>query len=170
VKENFALALGEVLQTEGGYSDDPRDPGGATSHGITQHEYDHWRAEHGESPRDVRQIDPNEIEAIYRSDYWNPIRGDDLPSGVDYCAFDFAVNSSPLRAARFLQRAAGAVPDGVIGPMTLAAVGRADPQRLIEAMCDARLDYLQALPTWPHFGRGWASRVVEVKADAEGMA
>lgn len=168
--DNFAPALSHVLASEGGFTDDPRDPGGATDEGVTQHVYDNFRISHGQITRSVRLIDPNEVEAIYRKLYWNAVSGDDLPSGVDYCTFDFAVNSGAHRAICALQWAASVPQDGYIGPITLGAVGTADPRRIIHAICTARLAFLQSLPTWRTFGHGWGSRVTQVEQTARAMA
>lgn len=166
--DNFAPSLAHVLASEGGWSDDPHDPGGATNEGITQHRYDLFRVSHGQQTRSVRLIDPNEVEAIYRI-YWNAVQGDKLPSGVDYATFDYAVNSGPHRAVCALQEAAGVADDGLIGTVTLAAVNSADPRRLINAICDERQAYLESLPTYRYFGDGWDNRVASVEQVARGM-
>jgi lysozyme family protein len=170
MKDNFAASLSHVLASEGGFSDDPQDPGGATMDGVTQAVYDNWRASHEQSPRPVSVIDPNEVEAIYRSLYWNAVRGDDLPCGVDYCTFDFAVNSGAHQAKLCLQRALDVPVDGVIGPVTLKAVDAADPRRVINGVCSERLAYLRTLKTWRRFGNGWSHRVATVEQVARGMA
>jgi lysozyme family protein len=112
---NFAPSLAAVLIHEGGFVCNPNDPGGATCKGVTQAVYDDWRASHSLCSQTVREIAEAEVEAIYFKLYWNAIRADDLPSGVDYCAFDFAFNSGPNRAIRF-QRVSGVAEDGKIGP------------------------------------------------------
>jgi lysozyme family protein len=170
VKANLPAALAAVIQHEGGFVNDPRDPGGATNRGITQAVYDDWRASHGLPLQSVRNLVNAEVEAIYRTRYWDAIRGDDLPSGVDYCTFDFAVNSGVNRASRFLQNAAGVTADGKIGPVTLAAVAAIPPLLLIRAVCAARLDFLHHLETFDRFGRGWTARVNEVRDRAEALA
>jgi lysozyme family protein len=170
MKANFAISLAHVLQHEGGFVNDPRDPGGATNKGITQAVYDDWRHGHGLPAQSVRALVQIEIEAIYANRYWAPIRGDDLPSGLDYAIFDYAVNSGVARASRFLQQSAGVVADGKIGPMTIAAVKAIPPRLLIRDVCDARLDFLRHLETFDRFGRGWTSRVNEVRAQAEALA
>ena len=167
---NFAASLAAVLVHEGGFVDDPRDPGGATQKGVTQAVYDDWRQGHELPKQSVRLLSQFELEAIYRKLYWDAIQGDQLPLGVDYCTFDFAVNSGVKRAARYLQRAAGVADDGQIGPMTLAAVNAKPADELIDAVCDARLAFLEQLGTFGHFGRGWTTRVNEVRAMAKGMA
>lgn len=170
MKENFAAALQEVLKQEGGWSNHPKDPGGATMCGITQRVYDAWRARKGLKPRSVRDITEPTICEIYRRQYWDAVRGDDLPAGVDLAVFDFAVNSGPVRAAKFLQAAVGEVRDGHIGAITLAAVAKADRALLASAVCDRRLAWLHGLETYPAFGKGWRRRIAAVRAAAVKMA
>jgi lysozyme family protein len=93
----------------------------------------------------------------------------ELPSGVDYAVFDAAINSGPGRAAKWLQTCVSVEPDGGIGPKTLAAVASFDSQQLVEDYSERRLSFLQALPTWPTFGKGWGRRVADVQAKAIGM-
>lgn len=170
MKANFTDALAAVLVHEGGYCNDPKDPGGATNKGVTQGVYDDWRRVKGLAPRSVRSLETPELQAIYRKRYWDACRCDDLPSGLDYCVFDFAVNSGTNRAARYLQKAAGVLDDGQIGPMTLAAVKTMGASCLIAAVCTARQAFLEQLGTFARFGRGWTARVKDVRAKAEAMA
>lgn len=170
MRDNFAACLSFVLRSEGGYSDDPADPGGATNHGITQATFSAWLHRHGSADRSVRTVTPDEVSAIYRADYWDAVRGDDLPAGVDYAVFDFAVNSGVSRAAIYLQEIVGVDPDGKIGPLTLAAVAKDDPTYLITKLCAMRLGFLKRLSTWPRFGKGWTNRVNAVEQAAMKMA
>jgi lysozyme family protein len=165
----FARAMPLVLAHEGGFSDHPEDPGGATMQGVTQRTYDAWRVLQRRPVRSVRSLEPAERDAIYYEQYWLAVRAPDLPDGVAYCAFDAAVNSGPSRAARWLQEAVGADQDGVIGPQTIAAVWAADARGVIRRMCAIRLAFLQRLGTWPTFGRGWGRRVADVEAAALGF-
>lgn len=167
---NFAPSFAAILIHEGGYVFNEHDPGGATCKGVTQAVYDAWRDLHGSERRSVRFIEESELENIYLNNYWRPVRGDDLPAGVDYCVFDFAFNSGVNRAARFLQRMVGVLEDGQIGPATLAAVKAVPPLTLIDKLCDARLVFLQSLNTWKFFGSGWGHRVAEVRERAKEMA
>lgn len=169
MKLNFPASLALVLRSEGGYVDDPRDPGGATNKGVTQDVYNDWRAAEGLEKRSVRLINDYEIGAIYRKRYWDACRCDDLPAGVDYCVFDFAVNSGVNRASRYLQRAAGVADDGQIGAMTIAAVCAAQSIAIIERVCVDRLNFLRALKTFAHFGKGWTARVEDVCAKSKVM-
>lgn len=167
---SYGEALARLLVHEGGNDDDPRDPGGRTSRGILQREWDVWRRGHPGLPADVWRAPQDQVEAIYRQNYWNALRCDDLPAGVDYAVFDYGVNSGIGRAAKVLQRLVGTAVDGEVGPDTIAATKRANAGKLIEAICDERLAFLQGLRTWPTFGKGWSRRVREVRAAALKMA
>jgi lysozyme family protein len=176
MKDNFSRCLTYVLKSEGGYVKNLKDKGGPTNFGITQHVYDDWLASHHLDSQDVARISGVEVEAIYLNNYWIPIHGDLLPVGIDYAAFDYAVNSGDLwaekevqHAVRDLQAAADVVIDGVIGPKTLAAIGKCDPKALIDDLCNDRLIFLRHLKNYPTFGKGWDARVERVRATAKGM-
>jgi uncharacterized protein (TIGR02594 family) len=166
---SYDEALARLLVHEGGNDDDPRDPGGRTSRGILQREWDVWRRSHPGLPADVWRAPQDQVEAIYRQNYWNALRCDDLPAGVDYAVFDYGVNSGIGRAAKVLQRLVATAVDGEVGPDTVAATKRASAPQVIEAICDERLAFLQGLRTWPTFGKGWGRRVREVRAAALAM-
>lgn len=170
MRHNFDKSLTVVLVHEGGFVNHPRDPGGATNRGVTQTVYDDWRVTHGLPERSVKDITDPEVMAVYKHRYWDAIRGDDLPSGVDYATFDFAVNSGVGRASRYLQRVASVTQDGVIGPMTLEAVGSLIPSAVIDALCDERMDFLKRLPIFDTFGKGWTRRVEDVRVKAKALA
>lgn len=158
MKENYPACLQAVLRYEGGKVDDPRDPGGRTAFGVTQNTYNAWRSRKGLPMQDVFKISQDEVAAIYKQDYWDKIRGDDLPDGLDLATFDFAVNSGVSRAAKYLQSIVGVTQDGVIGPATILACKTYLGVRLT----DMRLGFLKGLPTWGTFGRGWANRINDV--------
>lgn len=166
MRKSYDTALQAVLEHEGGYVNHPEDPGGATNKGVTQKVYDAWRKRLGLRTRSVKSIEAAEVAEIYRGQYWNAIRGDELPAGVDYAAFDYAVNSGVVRAAQHLQEIAGAKVDGHIGLMTLAAVGKLKASDAVNKLCDRRMRFLRALRTFPTFGKGWTRRVSEVRAAA----
>lgn len=170
MKENFASSLAAVLVHEGGFVDDRFDPGGATNRGVTQAVYDNWRSSQELPHRSVRAIGDGELSAIYRKLFWDAVSADSLPAGVDYSVFDFAVNSGPSRAARYLQRAVGVTDDGKIGPLTLAAAKAMPAGELIERLSEMRLAFLQQLSTFPRFGGGWTARVASVEAKSKEMA
>lgn len=164
--DRFERALPKILIHEGGFVDHPRDPGGATNFGITQNTYNSWLRSEGQQQRSVREITKQEVQQIYREDFWNSIRADNLPDGVAYCVFDAAVNSGPARAVRWLQTIVGARVDGVVGNETLSLTRQYDPVKLINAYCDKRLAFMRRLSHWSTFGRGWTRRVEEVRSQA----
>lgn len=167
---SFDAALARVLRHEGGFSDHPADPGGPTQQGVTQRVYDAYRARAGQPARSVRLLEESELRTIYRRQYWDAVRGDDLPVGLDYAVFDAAVNSGPAQAAKWLQRAAGADVDGQVGALTLQAVAAGDPAKIAADVCARRLAMLRTLKTWPVFGKGWGRRVAEVRRVAVALA
>jgi lysozyme family protein len=169
VAENFNSSLKRVLVHEGGYSNDKDDPGGPTMWGITHIDYDAFRRLRGLPVQDVRHMSVNERDAIYRKKYWTGSRCDDLPSGVDYCVFDGSVNSGVAQSVKWLQRALGVTADGHIGDHTLLAAKEADPDHLVQSVCDQRQRFLQSLRTFKTFGKGWTRRVNDVRATALGM-
>ena len=169
MKANFDRCLSEVLQHEGGWADDPHDPGGATMRGITIGTFRAWKGR-GVTKAELRAISDADLRAIYRQKYWDAVRGDDLPVGLDLVAFDAAVNSGVSRGAKWLQTALGVSADGKIGPATLAAARKAHPKAVIDRATSARLAWLRTLPTWGRFGKGWTSRVESVREVATGMA
>jgi lysozyme family protein len=162
-QERFDRCLAEVLRLEGGYVDDPRDRGGATKFGVT-------RAVLGEahgrdaSAEDVSTLTEEEAAEIYRSRYWAPIRGAELPAGVDLVAFDSAVNMGPGTAARLLQAALGVSVDGIMGPRTLAAANHQPVADVIRAMSELRRSRYRSLAGFAAFGRGWLRRTDTVEA------
>jgi lysozyme family protein len=171
--KNFNRSLAEVLASEGGYVNHPSDPGGHTNYGITLSTY---RRVFGKSRtvNELRNIPKTQVSYIYRTQYWNVCRCDDLPSGVDYSVFDFAVNSGPGRAARYLQSIVGADIDGVIGSETIQKTRVMSKIRgsaaIITALCDKRMAFLERLKTWKVFRRGWTRRVNKVRAVSLKMA
>lgn len=150
---NFDQAFDRLIGHEGGYVNDPRDPGGETNHGVTKR----VAAENGYTGS-MRDFTRNAAKAIYRKQYWDAVKADQLPDDVRFHVFDAAVNSGVGQAARWLQRAVGVTDDGAIGPKTIAAALMAGPM-LAARYSGARLKFMADLPTWPSFGRGWARRI-----------
>lgn len=161
MRENFAACLAELLRHEGGYVDHPSDPGGETNFGISKRSYP------GEN---IRGMTKERAGEIYRRDFWNAVRGDELPAGLDLVAFDAAVNSGASRGAKWVQQAIGIAADGVIGPKTITAAQAANVPRAIQDATAARLDFLRGLKTWGTFGKGWTRRVEAVRTLALEMA
>jgi lysozyme family protein len=158
--ESFDKCQPWVLIHEGGYVNHPKDPGGATNKGITQRVYDGYCQRFRLPTQHVRGISDKDVATIYKNQYWNAVRGDDLPKGLDYAVYDFAVNSGPSRAAKFLQKLVGVPQDGHIGDVTLGAVSENDAGELIKGICNARWSWLKRLRTFKTFGRGWTRRVM----------
>jgi len=165
MESNFEQCFVLVLRNEGGYVDNPADPGGATNLGCTKATWEAWVG-HPVTKDDIKALKPNDVMPLYKAKYWDTVKGDDLPMGVDYAVFDFAINSGPSRAAKTLQSVLGVAPDGQIGPATLTALETANPRDVATSICEARLAFLQSLPTYATFGKGWSRRVAEVDADA----
>lgn len=149
---DFLTAISRVLGNEGGYVDDPNDPGGETNWGISKREY---------PDVDVAGLTRDEAMAIYNHDFWMPLRGAALPDSVAYQVLDFAVNSGIQTAIRALQKSAGVAADGVPGPVTMAALHKASPHDLLARFLAERLDFITRLKHWPEFGRGWTRRIAQ---------
>lgn len=167
----FREALAPVLMHEGGEVDNPKDPGGRTNKGITQRVYNGWRAKMHLPNRDVFLISDNEVESIYRFQYWDAVRGDLLPHGLGYVLFDGATNSGPGQSIKWLQRALGLKADGILGSMTLAAAqGYGNVDSLIAKVIDRRETFLRALKTFKTFGNGWIKRISQVERIGQAWA
>lgn len=168
---NYPKCLAQTLYWEGGYSNHPKDPGGATMKGVTQAVYDAYRERRNLAQRSVQKITQDELEAIYRKQYWDVVRGDDLPGGLDLAVFDFAVNSGTSRAVKFLQQLLGVRVDGQLGEATLHAIRDVDSvEDLATSLCDKRLTFLKSLSTWSTFGSGWSNRVKGIRKVVMTMA
>lgn len=156
---SMKAALAHLKQFEGGYVNDPADPGGCTNMGVTIATFRRYISPRG-TCADLRAMTWLEAEPVYRQIYWDKVWGDALPAGLDLLVFDHAVNAGPKHAVKLLQRLVGANPDGAMGPVTLdrvARAGRAD--RLIERYTQARLRYYRSLTRlFTRFGRGWTRR------------
>jgi len=175
----FDKCLAVVLESEGGFSDHPRDRGGATNLGITLRTLADWQglkldeltaADKDKLLADLKALTRREAAEIYRANYWLPMRCGDLPAGIDLMVFDFGVNAGPRRSVKLLQRAAGVTDDGSVGPKTLAAVMAADPLAMIAEMADERLAYYRSLDNFDAFGAGWTNRTQQVSALARAMS
>lgn len=139
-----------VLLSEGGYTNDPRDPGGPTNWGITLGDARlHWKPD--ATAEDVRAMPLEVAQRIYKEKYWDKLRCDELPAGLDYTVFDYGVNSGVIRAARVLDALDASMPG-------------ATTSQLVTAIDNERLAFLHRLPTWDRYGPGWTKRVASVKA------
>lgn len=165
----FPPALKELLKHEGGYVNHPSDPGGRTNLGVTQRVWEAWTGKRATEAA-MRALTPEAVAPLYRKHYWNAVQADELPGGLALNVFDFGVNAGPKRAVQFLQQLAGTMVDGVIGPMTVAAVrkhvAKVGEAAAIRAYSELRRHYYRTRKTFPTFGKGWLRRVNEVEAAA----
>jgi lysozyme family protein len=176
MKTNFIECLNAVLKHEGLFTADERDPGnklpdgrkGSTMLGVTQMNWEN-HVGHQVTHDQMKALTPELVAPLYKAKYWDKVKGDDLPSGVDYVVFDAAVNSGPGRAAKWLQACVGVEQDGGIGPKTLAAVNGFNRYALIDDYAKRRLSFLMDLPHWNTFKGGWSKRVASVQDGAEEM-
>lgn len=167
---SYDEALRRLLAHEGGYSNNPADPGGPTNFGITLADYRKYVKPNADA-NDVKAMRVEDAKTIYRKRYWDALGCDDLPAGVDYAAFDYGVNSGIARSGKVLRRCLGLTGTSTrVTDEAIAAARQADAARLIAAICDERLVFLRSLKTWSEFGRGWERRVGEVRAAALAMA
>ena len=166
MKHNWEEALAHVLKYEGGYVNHPADPGGMTNLGVTKRVWEEWTGRPA-TEADMRALTPAMVSPLYKKRYWDAVRGDDLPSGVDFCVFDCAVNAGVGRASRFLQQTVGVTADGQIGPKTLEAVTAVPADQIIEKFCDLREAHYKSLSTFATFGKGWMRRLDSVEAESK---
>ncbi|MFC4526397.1 hypothetical protein ISN76_13005 [Dyella halodurans] len=149
---DFDHAFAALLGNEGGYSNNPADPGGETMWGVTAR----VARAHGYAGQ-MKDLPLSFGRAIAKAEYWDVIHGDDLPEEIAFQAFDAAYNGG--HPVQWLQQAASVTVDGNFGPVTLAAVLAADPDKIVMRFDAYRLKYMKDLPTWPNFSRGWADRI-----------
>lgn len=159
MKATYEAAMDKVFEDEGGYDNDPHDPGGPTKYGITIYDVRKYLNPHA-TASDVKHLTKAQARTIYDLHYALPVRYDDLPPGVDYAVLDYGINSGISRSAKVLQKFVGVRADGKIGPLTLAAVRTVDAKDLIIKIQDERLAFLKSLRTWKRFGKGWTRRVL----------
>jgi len=168
MKENFDEALKAILKHEGGFVNHPKDPGGMTNLGVTKKVWEEWVGK-AVDEKAMRALTPEVVAPMYRKKYWDAVRGDEMPDGLDYLMFDFAVNAGPGRAIRIMQKAVGTNPDGAIGPKTMQALKEANQAELVAKFSAEKEAFYRSLPTFGTFGKGWLRRVAEAKTHAETM-
>jgi len=168
MQSNWSNAFALMLKSEGGYVNNPADPGGMTNLGVTKATWENWVGRESDEA-EMRGLTPEKVEPLYKKKYWDAVRSDELPVGLDYLLFDFAVNAGAGRAIKTLQTAVGVTPDGGFGPMTMTAVQAVDPVDLIERFSQAKEDFYRSLTTFATFGKGWLNRVADVKQHATSM-
>ena len=166
MKHNWEKSLEVILHHEGGYVNHPKDPGGETNMGVTKRVYEDFGG-----TKDMKELTKEEVEPIYKKNYWDRVKGDDLPEGLDLMIFDFAVNAGTGRAAKFIQRLVNTTVDGGIGPNTLGKIKEYvvtyGIEETITSYALMRQNYYESLSTFDTFGRGWTRRVSEVTEKAK---
>jgi len=167
---NFSECLRRLLAHEGGYANHPSDPGGPTNFGITISDYRRY-VNPNAAASDVKAMHADVAKAIYRTHYWDALRCDDLPAGIDASIFDYGVNSGVGRSGKVLRRVLGLpASDYRVTAEVLAALAKRDARAIINAVNDERMRFLKSLKTWPTFGAGWSRRVREVRAFSLSLA
>ena len=172
MKSNFPKAFSLMLQSEGGFSDNPADSGnhlpdgraGCTNLGVTQTAWEEYVG-HKVSTQDMRNLTPATVMDFYKRRYWDAVKADALPNALDYLVFDMAVNSGPGRAIKLMQASVGATQDGAIGPLTMQAISTWSARQLIDKYSAAKADFYKSLRN-PTFEKGWLNRVEHTKANA----
>jgi lysozyme family protein len=165
MNSNWQTSFKLMLKSEGGYVHHPDDPGGRTNLGVTQATWENWIGRKSDEA-EMRGLTPAKVEPLYKKKYWDAVLGDELPTGIDYLTFDFAVNAGVGRSIKTLQAAVSVAADGWLGPITMSAVQATDPVELIEQFSQAKEDFYRSLNTFNVFGKGWLNRVAKVKAEA----
>ena len=166
---NFAKSISVVLEHEGGYVNHPDDPGGRTNMGITQKVYEEY-LNRPVTEEEMKNIKIEDVQTIYKTNYWDKVKGDNLPSGVDFCVFDWAVNSGVSRASKALQKIVGVKEDGVIGPVTIKKTFEHNSGSIITSFAEKREDFYKKLKTFDTFGKGWLVRNNKTRSLSLAMA
>ena len=171
---NFDECLKLILHHEGGYVNHPKDPGGETNMGVTKRVYEKWCMENDLQQKDMKDLEFDDVAPIYKENYWDRVKADQLPAGLDLCVFDWAVNSGTGRAAKKLQGMIGTTVDGGIGPNTLKALNAyvqiEGLESTIATYTDIRQNFYESLSTFDTFGKGWTRRNQETEMEAFKMA
>jgi len=166
--DNFDRALEMVLEHEGLFSNHSADPGGATMRGVTKKTFEDWVGREV-TIDEMKALTVDDVAPIYKVQYWDRIRADDIDGGLDVALFDWAVNSGTGRSAKAIQEIAGVTADGAIGPVSLKAIADLDTKEAIEELYKVRETFYRRLSAYETFGRGWSRRNLETAETAKGM-
>ena len=154
MRETLKMALDWIIQIEGGYVNNPDDPGGETKYGISKNAY---------PDLDIKKLTTADAKAIYEHDYWNKCHADELPYPVDIAVFDMAVNSHPKAAIKIFQKVVNTTPDSIFGDITRSAAARKNPDELFNEFMWARVEFYKNLRKFNIFGRGWINRLLKLR-------
>ena len=169
MSDSFKECLDLVLKSEGGYVNNPADPGGMTNLGVTKRVWEEYIG-HESDEKEMRSLTPEKVAPLYEQKYWRPCYGEVLPRGLDFVVFSMGVNAGPGRAVKLLQSSIGCVPDGIIGPKTRGLICDSNTATLISKFSEARREYYRSLKTFPTFGKGWLNRVDKEESEALNLA
>lgn len=172
MKENFEKAFALVIKSEGGYVWDKNDAGGETNLGVTKAAWSSY-LDRPVANGEMKALTIDVVKPFYKKMYWDKVHGDELPGGLDYAVFDFAVNAGTGQSAKFIQRAVGANADGVIGSITMALIASHDSTELLDSFTKQKEDFYHGIverkPDQEEFLKGWLDRVASVQATSHSM-
>ena len=157
MKHNFETALEMLLEHEGGYVNHPKDPGGETNLGVTKRTWAKWLGR-DINKGEMKELTPEDVAELYKKEYWDRLKCDNLPTGLDFFCFDWGVNSGTGRSAKALQRIISVAQDGAIGPKTLRALEDHNAKEVVDLMHSRRQEFYENLTTFETFGKGWTRR------------
>lgn len=157
MKHNFETALEMLLEHEGGYVNHPKDPGGETNLGVTKRTWAKW-LDRDINEGEMKELTPEDVADLYKKEYWDRLKCDNLPTGLDFFCFDWGVNSGTGRSAKALQRIISVAQDGAIGPKTLRALEDHNAKEVVDLMYSRRQEFYENLTTFETFGKGWTRR------------
>lgn len=152
--KNFDDAFTALMGNEGGYSNNPADPGGETMWGITAR----VARAHGYTGA-MKDLPQATAKQIAKAEYWNPLSLDSFDPNLAFQVFDASYNHGQKQATLWLQRSVGAVADGAIGPKTIAAVIALPWYQVVFRFLSQRAKFYPTLSTWGTFGKGWTNRI-----------
>jgi lysozyme family protein len=164
---NFKECLELVLKSEGGWVNNPADPGGETNLGVTKRV---WEEYVGHPVKTMKDLSKDDVAPMYELKYWRPCYCEVLPRGLDFVVFSMGVNAGPGRSIKLFQQSIGCIPDGVIGPKTRDLISSSNGANLISKFSETRREYYKSLKLFPVFGKGWLNRVDAEEAEALQMA
>ena len=174
--ENFEQSFNLVIKSEGGFTNDQRDSGnhlpdgrqGSTMLGCTQANWEAYVG-HQVTQDDMKKLTKDDVKPLYKKNYWDAVMGDSLPSGLDYAAFDFAINAGSNASRKMVQIAVGVNNDGIFGPATLKAIQNADAKDVLGKFTSAKIKFYQSLSNFDVYGKGWLKRCADVQQIANEM-
>ena len=165
---NFDQSLKLVLKSEGGYVNNPKDPGGETMMGVTKNAWSTW-LKRPIADGEMAKLTVADITPFYKALYWDKSYCNQLPTGIDYMVFDASVNMGVGQSIKLFQKSLGGVPDGIIGPNTMKLINEMNVKTMIDKYSAQKEMFYRSLGTFPTFGKGWLARVERIKQTALSM-